>query len=287
MQKFVLKTMVKPGDPEMVCEFLAGQCRLSKGKIKDAMQKGAVWSGKSHGRQRRVRRAKTVLQAGDVISFYYDEELLARIPPTPWCLADHKGYSVWYKPAGLLAQGTNYGDHCSLGRQAQRLSGRGREVYVVHRLDREASGLMVLAHTREAAAGLSALFQRREVDKGYRVEVLGDPLLKVASNIIDLPLDGKPTITLFAVESHYPHNNTSIVRVSIKTGRLHQIRRHFAMIGCPVIGDPVYGKGNKNSSGMRLTAISLRFCCPITGRDVEFFLDETRWSAAPKAALPM
>jgi tRNA pseudouridine32 synthase / 23S rRNA pseudouridine746 synthase len=60
-------------------------------------------------------------------------------------------------------------------------------------------------------------------------------------------------------------NHTSLLRVFIRTGRKHQIRRHLDMIGFPVPGDPRYGSGNKNTDGMCLTASALSFQCPLTG----------------------
>jgi len=58
--------------------------------------------------------------------------------------------------------------------------------------------------------------------------------------------------------------------VQIRTGRLHQIRRHFDLIGHPVMGDPRYGTGNKNKEGLQLEADQLRFICPFAKREVVF-----------------
>src|SRR5690606_33637419 len=121
----------------------------------DAMLKGAVWLTRGK-HQKRIRRATFVGQTGDKLSLHYDAELLRRVPPTPQLLADEKRYSIWLKPAGLLAQGTMEGDHCSLLRLCeQQLQ---REVYLVHRLDREAAGLMLIAHDGKSAAAFSQLF---------------------------------------------------------------------------------------------------------------------------------
>jgi len=140
----------------------------------------------------------------------------------------------------------------------------------VHRLDREASGVMLIAHSREAAAKLSELFQKNLILKKYRVVVMGDLMGKCQKGTIDLPLDGKTALTGYEVESYDPASNTSTADVTIKTGRLHQIRRHFDMIGFPVIGDPKYGKGNKNNDGMKLVAYALEFICPFSRKEVRF-----------------
>jgi tRNA pseudouridine32 synthase/23S rRNA pseudouridine746 synthase len=272
MDTIILKKTVDSQAGETASDFVASRTGLSRGKVKDAMNKGAVWIGKGKGRLRRLRRATAAVNKGDRIEFYYDEKLLSVKPPEAVCLSDRKHYSVWYKPVGLLAQGTMYGDHCSLLRQVEVFFGASREVFLVHRLDREASGLMLLAHSRDAAARLSRLFQENLIEKRYRAEVLGNAGERAPHGKIAFPLDGKPSLTEFEVESYDPKKNTSVVDVRIRTGRLHQIRRHFDMIGSPVMGDPKYGKGNKNREGMQLQAVSLRFLCPFKNREVEFRL---------------
>ena len=129
---------------------------------------------------------------------------------------------------------------------------------------------MLIAHTKKAAAELSEIFRNNLIIKKYRVEVLGNLAEKGSKGAIDLSLDGKTALTEYEVESYNPASDTSIVDVTIKTGRLHQIRRHFDMIAFPVMGDPKYGQRNKNSEGMKLVAYSLRFICPIRNTDVEY-----------------
>jgi tRNA pseudouridine32 synthase/23S rRNA pseudouridine746 synthase len=266
-------TSVGKGISGTVCDFMASETGLSKSRIKDAMKKGALWVGKEAGqgrKLRRLRKATAMLTAGMRIEFYYNEKLLALKPPQAQCLEDRKDYSIWLKPPGLIAQGTMYGDHCSLLRQVELLFGNTREFFLIHRLDREAAGLMLIAHTKDAAARLSEIFQKNLIIKKYRVEVLGKLGERSPKGIIDLPLDGRIALTEFEVESYNPESNTSMVDMTIKTGRLHQIRRHFDMIGFPVMGDPKYGKGNKNTEGMKLVAYSLKFNCPFKKRQVEY-----------------
>lgn len=274
MKRVFLRTVIAQKDHGTVSGFLSEKSGLSKVRIKDAMKKGAVWLQKKRGGLKRIRRASASLIAGDRIELYYDEELLSLKPPEARCVSDQKHYSVWHKPAGLLAQGTKYGDHCSLMRQAELFFGSVREIFPVHRLDREVSGLVLIAHSREAAASLSALFQKHLIVKKYRAEVLGKPADTGPSGTIERALDGKPSLTEFEVESYDPGRNTSMVNVTIRTGRFHQIRRHFDMVGHPVMGDPQYGKGNKNREGMKLEAVSLRFRCPFLQKDVEFSIPE-------------
>ena len=268
---FTMRITVAPGDVGPACELIASRAGLAKRRVKDAMCKGAVWLTGKRGGRHRLRKATAQPVPGDVLELYYDARLLAVKPPEARCLHDAGQYSIWLKPAGLLAQGTDYGDHCSLVRRVEAHFRLKRPVLPVHRLDREAVGLMILAHTKTAAAKLSKLLQDQAIDKQYRVTVLGR--LSRERGEIDLPLDNKPAVTRYTLAVYDPISDTSVVEVSLKTGRLHQIRRHFAMLGHPVLGDPKYGVGNKNSTGMELVAYGLAFRCPFTRKEMRVSLD--------------
>jgi tRNA pseudouridine32 synthase/23S rRNA pseudouridine746 synthase len=233
------------------------------------MNKGAVW--RIRGKKRlRLRRATTRLSAGDRIELFYDEAILKRVPQQAELLCDGLTFSAWHKPAGLLFSGTDFGDHASLLRQAERFFPR-RWLYPIHRLDREVEGLCVVAHTARAAADLSAQFREQRVDKRYRAQVRGDLSHHRLPMEINRPIDGKAALSQIHAVSFDPERDISQITVSILTGRKHQIRRHLEMIGHPVMGDPVYGKGNKNKTGLKLRAVGLAFRCP--GRSVEVRLD--------------
>jgi tRNA pseudouridine32 synthase/23S rRNA pseudouridine746 synthase len=262
----IIKKEVRKDDPgTTACDLLVRYTGLPKMRIKDAMAKGAVWKRTGKGRGR-VRRATAPVRPGDILELFYDPALLSLEPLQARCILDRTGWSIWFKPGGMLAQGTDYGDHCSLLRQVELAFKPAREAYPVHRLDREAEGLVLIAHTRKAARGLSGMFQGREVRKRYQAEVLGR--LKDAQGCIDLPLDRKPSITRYSVLSHDPVSDVSRVALEIETGRLHQIRRHLEAIGHPVMGDPRYGSGNKDGRPMRLTACGLEFTCPFSGEKI-------------------
>lgn len=255
---------------ETAVDALARVSALPKSRIKDAMGKGAVWLKRGKDTNR-LRRSTATLRSGDSLTLYYNPDILALKPPAPTLVADERAYSVWDKPPGLLAQGSREGDHCSLLRIAEQQL--NREVFLVHRLDREASGLMLIAHTRNAAAALSALFAIQDpgtkLRKIYRVEVAG---AVPDAGIWQYELDGKSAETRYTRTDFDTEKQHSVVRVELITGRKHQIRRHFAEAGFPVLGDPVYGSNNKDPCGLQLRAVELAFTCPLTQRPREYRL---------------
>ncbi len=255
-------TLLEP-IPRLV-EEIAIRTGLSRAKIKDAMNKGAVWITRKH-KTSRVRRATASAHAGDRIGVYFNEEILSTKPPEPRQLQGGKRYSVWYKPAGLMSSGTRFGDHCAINRWIERHT--DQRVWLVHRLDRFASGIMVIAHSREAAAFLSRQFQERSTTKIYKAIVEG---LLTSEVTIDEPVDGKPALSMIR-PLITDARGLSLVSVTIESGRKHQIRRHLAGLGFPVAGDHQYGTGRFPE--MQLTAVELGFECPETRRPVQFQLD--------------
>jgi 23S rRNA (cytosine1962-C5)-methyltransferase len=159
------------------------------------------------------------------------------------------------KPAGLPTHPDDGGeggfDVVSLLRRQMGLSYLG----IHHRLDREVSGALVFAARKEANAGLARLFEGREVEKEYRAIVRGR--LPRPFGVIDAPLapagsgvwqvarpgdkGGKPALTHYRVEAADPSGTYSLVSLKLETGRTHQLRLHLAHLGCPIIGDPLYG----------------------------------------------
>ncbi|MGA0806853.1 MAG: pseudouridine synthase [Pseudohongiellaceae bacterium] len=257
---------------ETAVDALARVSQLPKARVKDAMNKGAVWLKRGKD-EKRLRRSTATLRSGDTLTLHYNPDILSLTPPAPALVADERAYSVWDKPAGLLAQGSREGDHCSLLRIAEQQL--NREVFLVHRLDREASGLMLIAHTRKAAAALSALFARPdatpELRKIYRVEVKGEV---PGSGVWQRALDGKAAETRFTREDFDAQMQRSVVRVELVTGRKHQIRRHFADADFPVLGDPAYGRNNNDPRGLQLRAVELAFTCPLTHKPRDYRLPD-------------
>lgn len=162
------------------------------------------------------------------------------------------------------------------------LSGIGGEIRpgIVHRLDKDTSGILIVAKNDEAHINLSNQIKNREVKKVYIALVRG--AVKENEATIDMPIgrskndrkkmavdkNGKNAITHFKVLKRY--DEYTLLEVRIETGRTHQIRVHLAEIGYPVVGDIVYsnGKNRFNVVGQCLHAKSLDFKHPITGKEM-------------------
>lgn len=158
---------------------------------------------------------------------------------------------------------------------------------IVHRLDGGTSGLMVVGRTEKAVMELQKMFRERKVDKKYIALAHGCPKRKEGT--ISGPLDrdpdnylkmaviagGKPSLTGYKVL--WTRNKISLVQFKIYTGRMHQIRVHFSGLGCPLLGDVVYGAPEKDSELGRVFLHSWRlsFNHPITGEKMAFRLNLT------------
>ena len=159
------------------------------------------------------------------------------------------------------------------------LSGIGGEIRpgIVHRIDKDTSGLLIIAKNDKAHINLSEQIKNREIIKKYVALVRG--IIKENNATIDMPIgrsdkdrkkmavrkDGKTAITHFDVIKRY--NGYTYLSLKIDTGRTHQIRVHMAEIGYPIIGDSVYSNGRNpfRVEGQMLHAKFLEFKHPITG----------------------
>ncbi|QPC84205.1 RluA family pseudouridine synthase [Phototrophicus methaneseepsis] len=155
---------------------------------------------------------------------------------------------------------------------------------IVHRLDKDTSGLMVVARHVEALYQLMGQFQARTVEKYYTALLERRP--KTNTGTIDAPIardprqrkrmavvrDGKPAVTEFELIDDNFLDGRALVCLRLHTGRTHQIRVHMAFIGCPVVGDIVYGY-RKQRTGLKrqfLHASELAFDHPATGERLHF-----------------
>ncbi len=163
---------------------------------------------------------------------------------------------------------------------------------IVHRLDKDTSGLLVVAVSERAMRGLSEAMARREIERGYDALVWGK--FAQVSGTVDAPIgrdpedrtrfavrdEGRRAVTHFRVAEVFARPGSSIdvtlLQLRLETGRTHQIRVHCAAIGHPIVGDRTYGAG-RDDLGMRrqaLHAARLRFVHPISGEALSF---ESPW----------
>ncbi|OOZ35657.1 RluA family pseudouridine synthase [Solemya velesiana gill symbiont] len=283
--------VVQNGDNPV--ELFAEASGLSKQRIKSAMLKGAAWltSGKH---TRRLRRQAKPMKTGDKLHLYYDEKILATEPQPAKLVSDEGAYSVWHKPRGMLSQGSKWSDHCTIYRWAEQHLQPERNGFIVHRLDRAASGLILVAHQKKVATALARLFQERSITKRYQVKVATalarlfqersitkryqvivhgqfpdrEQTLTIASEI-----DGRPARSHARLIEHDPELDRSRLEISIDIGRKYQIHRHLASIGFPVVGDRLYGDKD-DSADLQLTACYLAFTCLVSNQPKAFELPE-------------
>jgi len=260
-----------------ILSLLSDSCDLSAAEIKNAIAKGALWIGR--GKQvQRLRRVKKALKVGEELHFYYNPKVLNQIVPEAKLVADLESYSVWYKPYGMLSQGSKWSDHTTISRWAQTHLTPERPVFIVHRLDRAATGLIIIAHTKAAARALSGMFEQHALEKHYQIIVHGNHTEHDQPEVITQEIDGKSAKSAFNCLEHDRDANLSLIDVKIDSGRKHQIRLHAAGIGLPVVADRLHGDKSQQYAddlNLQLCAVTLDFTCPLTGEARSFKLDET------------
>ena len=192
----------------------------------------------------------------------------------PWLLA-------LLKPSGLLSQpglGPELADSL-IGRAQERWP----EARLVHRLDRDTSGLILLARDATTHRALSAAFAERRVRKTYlavvqglpadRGGVINQPLARIATRpprygVVPLGQGGKPALTRWRVLRRF--EGSSLLLLQPRTGRSHQLRVHLADLGHPVLGDPIYGDPLYGdlvpAPRLQLHAAGLQLLHPATGK---------------------
>jgi len=157
---------------------------------------------------------------------------------------------------------------------------------IVHRLDKDTSGVLVMAKTRAAYEGLTAQLVERSVTRRYVAVVHGR--VGLTAGVVDAPMGrdpshrqrmavrpagkGKRAVTHYRVLERFPH--FTYLELRLETGRTHQIRVHMASLGHPVVGDRTYGRSHGKqpiaSEGLALHAVTLAFLHPISQKRLEF-----------------
>ncbi|MFP3913345.1 MAG: RluA family pseudouridine synthase [Actinomycetota bacterium] len=235
---------------------------------------------------------RTRLTAGQIVSFPPEEEAV-ELRPEPVELEvvseDHH-FLVVEKPPGLVVHpgaGQREGTLAAgILHRYPRVEGVGQEGRwgLVHRLDRDTSGLMVVALSEEGYGSLRGQVSARTMEREYLALV--DGMFPVPTGTVDAPVSrdparptrfrvdpaGRPARTHYALEREYPAAGVSLIRARLETGRTHQIRVHLGAIDHPLAGDSLYRPGPDRVEVPRLFlhACRLAFDHPTTGERQEF-----------------
>ena len=244
-------------------DLLSYNTTFSKQFIKQIMQKGAVWLTREKQTQR-LRRVKKMLHSGDTLHCYYNEKVFNEKTTPATLIKDEGDYSIWYKPYGMRSQGSKWGDHTTLYRYAECHLQPQRPAFIVHRLDRAASGLIILSHKKSTTRSFARMFENHQIDKRYHAIVHGH--FPESTQLIDKAIDGKKANSYATLLKYCSKSNRSLLEVKIETGRKHQIRRHLSGYGYPIVGDRLYGDA-EDSEDLQLTAYYLSFISPINGKN--------------------
>ena len=270
---------------ERIDQYIAAEWAATRSAVQNWLQQGRV---RVNGE---IRAKNYRLRPGD--------EVAVSLPPPQPCpvLAQPIPLDIVYedgdllvvnKPKGMVvhpAAGNPDGTlvNALLAHCGGSLSGINGVIRpgIVHRLDKDTSGLLIVAKNDHAHQGLAAQIKEHSFTRCYEAVVCGR--LKEESGTVDAPIGrhpvqrkkmavvwehSRPAVTHYetiAVYREYTH-----VRLRLQTGRTHQIRVHMAYIGHPVAGDAVYGKGLKCLQGQCLHARMIGFCHPRDGRYLEF-----------------
>lgn len=205
------------------------------------------------------------------------------------------------KPAGMTthpARGATSGTLANaLLAHTGSLPGDALRPGLVHRLDRDTSGLLVVAKTPRALAALSKAMARRQVQREYLGLVTGIP--RPPRGTVDGPIGrdprnrlryaivagGKPAVTHYEVRERF--RNAAELRFTLETGRTHQIRVHMSALGHPLLNDPLYGRSDPHAPlpGQALHAWRLSFQHPHTQEQLEFEVPPPTEYSVAKASL--
>ncbi|MDX6449326.1 MAG: rRNA synthase [Gaiellaceae bacterium] len=268
---------------ERLDRFLAGIAEIgSRGAAERLLDEGGVLvDGAAQGKSYRLAGGEEVSfdppgpvastvepEQMDLRIAYEDEHLLVVDKPAGVVVHPAPGHATGTLVHGLVGHAVAGGD------EPERPG-------IVHRLDRDTSGLMVVARSAEAHRRLQALLRRRDLKREYLALVVGRP--RSRTGVIEAPIgrdrtnplrhsldtaNPRDAVTHFEVEELLPRH--ALLRVSLETGRTHQIRVHLAAIDLPVAGDPTYGRpAELGLERQFLHAARLAFPHPITEAPVD------------------
>ena len=266
--------------------YLKDNIDFSRSKIQKLIKQGKVFlNGK-------VISSSTLVHQGDVIdiddTMEYDTSLKKEDIPLDIVYEDDY-LIIINKPSGMVVHPApgHYSStlvNALLGRFSLSNNDELRPG-IVHRIDKDTSGLLIVAKTDEVHDILSRMIKDKLIERKYIALV--DGVIPHETGTIDAPIgrdiknrqkmmvtdiNGKDSVTHFKVLKRY--TNHTLIECKLDTGRTHQIRVHMAYIGYPIVNDPVYGRGKKTTEfGQLLHSYSIKFIHPITKEELYFKVD--------------
>lgn len=276
---------VKDEIEERVDSYLAKELNISRSKVQKLIKQGLVTVNE------KVVSSNYIVKCGDFISVNDDLDYEISVE------AEDIDIDVVYEDSDLLVINKASGmvvhpapghySHTLVNALLYRFQISGGEKYrpgIVHRLDKDTSGLMMVAKGEKTHEKLSRMIANKEVERHYLAIV--DGVIKHDTGTIDAPIGrdannrqkmavtdvhGKEAVTHFRVLETF--SNHTLVECILETGRTHQIRVHMAYIGHPVSNDPLYGRGKSTEFGQMLHSKSIKFKHPTTGKELFFEVD--------------
>jgi RluA family pseudouridine synthase len=241
-------------------DFLSENLFISKNKAKKLVDSREVFVN-----NQRVWIASYILNRGDVVEYrdifsfergkidiIYEDDFIIVVNKPPFIVTNEEENSV----ESFLRKEKGF-----------------ESIRAIHRIDKETSGLVLFAKNNEVFEAYRKLWMKKEVKKVYLAISCGEAKFK--EKRIVTPVDGKFALSLVKVVKI--KNDFSMFEVEIKTGRKHQIRKHLASIGHPVVGDKEYYRGKIENDIVRsvprqlLHSYKIEFYCPFTGKPKKFF----------------
>lgn len=264
--------------------FLVSKLDLSRSKIQKLIKDGNILVNN------KVVSANYKVKLNDLIDVNYKEE-------STDIIGENIPLDIVYEDDDLLVINKKSGMvvHPAPGHYSETLvnaliykynlsSGESFRPGIVHRLDKDTSGLMLVAKNEQTHERLADMISKKEVERKYLAIV--DGLIKHETGTIDAPIgrdiadrqkmavtdvNAKDSITHFRVLERF--DNNTLIECILETGRTHQIRVHLAYIGYPVNNDPAYGRGKATEFGQMLHSKSIKLKHPRTGKELFFEIE--------------
>ena len=263
--------------------YLKDELDISRSKVQKLIKDGRVLVNQKEESSNYLVKENDVIQVSDDLSF----EIHIEPQETPIDVVYEDEYLlIVNKKSGMVvhpAPGNYSGTLVNALMGRFQLSNKDNiRPGIVHRIDKDTSGLLVVAKTDEVHDKLSEMIKNKEVERIYIALVEG--VINHETGTIDAPIgrdivnrqkmmvtdiNSKDAITHFRVLKRY--NDKTLIECKLETGRTHQIRVHMAYINHPIVNDPVYGKSKKTTPfGQMLHSKSIRFIHPITKKELYF-----------------